>query len=729
MLWDYYEDGFAGSLFSVSLSEDCQRLIVKGKISSVRLNEINRIAFYALPLYTDETVADYWRLPPFAAVEAPRKKEFCVEAPVGELKDIDSRNGEIFTSKVMAVIEKKNGNRQLVDHAKFLSNPEAAAANQSRMPALKSPKGVGLLIPSDLEHLHCSITSINVLLSGMLTVKNHGAAETIVYRYEEEEYYFRKSQIDMIDHVLMNCSRSGMALIAILIMHSTGVDDPQVVDRYLVHPDAHNAIDLVVPDMTNMRSTQYYKAIISFLSKRYNGISKDSPGRMYGYIVGNEIGTTHCWNCMGNKTLEQYIEGYHNWLRLTYNVVRSNDASAHVYASFDHNWNVREHQPFFISFENREVFDALVAKSRQEGDFGWDVVWHPYPQNIYKIDTWNDPDCEDHFDTKYITFKNIGVLSDYLNLPQNRYNGKPRQIALTEQGFTSTDNSEENQLLQAAAYAYAYYKVIMNGIEVFSMNGHVDNGLEMGLSLGLWSAQKGTVNKADTQKRIYDVFYRIDTVDSLSVTRFALDVIGKTMNRKLDSWKDIIPEFDERILKEKCFRPAVEEAEIRSGLPQSDSKALLESGCFSAGNDTENLRLIYDGTQNTPTACADVFSSMYAPDVPKDYKGLTFVPYAPLDLSDTPVLGVRVRVTQLPESSPARYLLRVFSGDTVLETGEVCAPCGEWCELSVDLTTFSGLQAVDKIEIWMRPEKDTAVLSGTLCACGLRAYQQENSFS
>lgn len=723
MLWDYYDDGFAGSVFSASLSEDCQRLIVKGKISNVKLSEINKIAFYDIPLYTDETVADYWRLPPFASIEAPRKKEFCIEFPISELRDIDSRHGEIFTSKIMAVIEKKNGNRQLVDHAKFLSNPEAFAENKSKMPDLKSPKGVGLLIPSDLEHLHCGITSINVLLSGMLTMKNHGEAETIVYSYEDEEYYFRKSQIDMIDHVLMNCNRNGMALIAILIMHSTGVDDPNVVDRYLVHPDAHNAIDLVVPDMTNMRSTQYYKAIISFLSKRYNGISKNSPGRMYGYIVGNEIGTTHCWNCMGNKTLEQYIEGYHNWLRLTYNVVRSNDASAHVYASFDHNWNVREHQPFFISFENKEVFDALVAKSRQEGDFGWDLVWHPYPQNIYKIDTWNDPDCDDSFDTKFITFKNIGVLSDYLTLPQNMYNGKPRQIALTEQGFTSTDNSEENQLLQAAAYAYAYYKVIMNGIEIFSMNGHVDNGLEMGLSLGLWSAQKGTVNKADAKKRIYDVFYKIDTVDSLAVTNFALDVIGKTMGRKLECWNDIIPEFDERILKEKCSRPAVEEAEISIGHPTAASKDLTALGRYTAGNDTENLRLVYDGNENSMVACADIFSSMYDPNVPKDHKGLTFIPYSPLDLSNTPILGVRVKVTKLPESLNAYYMLRVFSENRVVETGECIVECGEWCDISANIKNFSGIGSIDKIEIWMRSEKDITVLSGTVCAGGLCAYK------
>lgn len=705
MRWEYYDDGYCGRVEAVSLDVTASKIIVKGKITEENIEDISAVAFYALPLYADEEVADYWRLPPFARLENPKSPDFFTETELLSLTDIDSRHGEIFTSKVVAVAEKKNGNRRLVDNAKYLSNPEAAAVNKAPMPELKTPKGVGLLIPSDLAELECKVTSINVLLSGMLTMKNHGPEKTIVYNYEDEEYYFRKSQIDMIDQVLSNCTRNGIALIAILIMHSTGVDDPDVPDRYFIHPDAHNAIDLVVPDMTNMRATQYYKAMISFLSGRYNGVGSNSPGRMYGYIVGNEIGTTHCWNCMGNKTLKQYVDGYHRWLRLTYNLVRANDAGAHVYASFDHNWNTREIQPFFISFENKEVFDSLMALGKREGDFGWELVWHPYPQNIYKIDTWNDPDCDDNFETKFITFKNIQVICRYLKLEQNLFRGKPRQLALTEQGFTSTDNSEENQLLQAAAYAYAYYKVLMNGIEVFSMNGHVDNGLEMGLSLGLWSAQKGTVNRADKKKRIYEVFRKIDTSESFEVSNFALGIISKTSENPVNSWEDIIPEFNYEIIKEKCTRPPEETAPLIKA--SAKGKDLISLGVLTADNDTKDFKW----NEETHTASADICAGAYNPDVPQDYKGLRYIPNNPLDLSDTPILSVSVRVSDIPDGG-ALYKLRIYSGDKVLETKDCEVSSNEWSALAVDLSNFSGVSSVDQIRVWTRAKEDIALRGG-----------------
>ena len=45
--------------------------------------------------------------------------------------------------------------------------------------------------------------------------------------------------------------------------------------------------------------------------------------------------------------------------------------------------------------------------------------------------------------------------------------------------------------IQAAAFAYAYYKVAkLDNIDALIYHRHVDHGLEGGLNLGLWSRDK-----------------------------------------------------------------------------------------------------------------------------------------------------------------------------------------------------------------------------------------------
>ena len=114
------------------------------------------------------------------------------------------------------------------------------------------------------------------------------------------------------------------------------------------------------------------------------------------------------------------------------------------------------------------------------------MAFHPYPENLGDCRTWNDKSATLSNDTPRITFKNLEMLPRYLRQKELLYNGQPRRIILSEQGF-HTPNKPNGETLQAAAYAYAWYRVAnIPEIDSFILHRHVEHAHEGGLNLGLW---------------------------------------------------------------------------------------------------------------------------------------------------------------------------------------------------------------------------------------------------
>ena len=178
----------------------------------------------------------------------------------------------------------------------------------------------------------------------------------------------------------------------------------------------------------------------------------------------------------------------------------------------------------------RYFIETLNTVIKAAGNFDWHVAFHPYPENLFDPRTWEDTEATASFDTKKITFKNIQILPAFLRQKRFLLNGKPRRVILSEQGFHSADGvSGESD--QAAAYAYAYYRVRHTaGIDAFILHRHVDHPGEGGLRLGLRSSRNGG------ERQIYDVFRRADTAEWADAFRFALRVIGA------DAWPEILPD-------------------------------------------------------------------------------------------------------------------------------------------------------------------------------------------
>jgi len=210
--------------------------------------------------------------------------------------------------------------------------------------------------------------------------------------------------------------------------------------------------------------------------------------------------------------------------------LRRISSSARLYLSLEHHWNIRypggnaqqsfAGRPFLVEFNRR---------AREQGNFEWHVAFHPYPENLFEPRTWNDQSATTNvLTTPRITFKNIELLPRYLARPEFACRGQPRRVILSEQGFHSSDGPD-GELRQAAAYAYAWRKIVnLDGVDAFILHRHVDHPHEGGLNLGLWRRNTSDRNSAApaAKKKIHEVFRLADTPGWKEAFQFALPVIG-----------------------------------------------------------------------------------------------------------------------------------------------------------------------------------------------------------
>jgi len=222
-------------------------------------------------------------------------------------------------------------------------------------------------------------------------------------------------------------------------------------------------------------------------------------------------------------------------LRISHLAVRKYHPEIRVYVSMDHHWAATMGDDRLKTISGKNLIDKLNAAVKAKGNFEWHVAFHPYPENLFNPRTWEDKQATFDRNAPKITFRNLEVLSAYLRQKELLFNGRARRIILSEQGFHSPDGPE-GEKLQAAAFAYAYYRARhIEGIDAFILHRHVDHAHEGGLKLGIWSRREGTVTTPGRRKFLYDVFRSADSDDWKSAFEFAKPILG------IQRWDELLP--------------------------------------------------------------------------------------------------------------------------------------------------------------------------------------------
>lgn len=419
-------------------------------------------------------------------------------------------NGNSLLYGKYALYVKVKGKYKPITKASLITNPAAAANYVAAFPKARSKKGLqGAISSGDLGVKH---SLLNICVSDVIAEGTNG----VPYVYNGKTYYFKSRP--MVS-AIRSCNQSGITVSGVFLL------DYRADLAYLIPKGArrNGAANYYSWDTKTKASRETFEAMFSYLAELY---SRENC-HLDNWILGNEINSPKQWNYNGNLGYKSYLSCYTHAFRIMYYAVKSHYKNARCYISMDHTWHNNGNE--MGARELMTNFNKFIKAENK--NIKWNLAYHAYPAPLTEPDFWNNTYAGDNVDSKFITIKNISVVTKFVK----KKFGSSCHIILSEQGFTSTRGED----IQAAAVAYAYYIAEFNkNIDSFIMRSDIDNYVEssQGLKMGLCDI-------TGRPKQAYDVFKYMDTPSYASHTKNAL----KTL--RVSSWKQIVPGFNGGRLK------------------------------------------------------------------------------------------------------------------------------------------------------------------------------------
>lgn len=412
------------------------------------------------------------------------------------------------------------------------SGRAGAASNAEPYPQPASKKGLQVQMVDDALALKIQHAGLNCHLANLVDLAARPGG--IAFTREGTTYHFRAEAVARLDAQIKPLSDAGVVVSLILLNYENR--DP-ALNAIFLHPKYDPAAKtnrMSAFNVVTEEGVHWLRAVVSFLAERYSAPARPH-GRVWNYIVGNEVNTHWWWNNMGRATPAEVASDYERAVRITYEAVHAAMEHARVFLSLEHHWAIRYPPggPDQAS-GGKELLEIFARLARERGDFPWHLAYHPYPEDLGDPRFWLDKSALPTTDTPRITFKNLEVLPRYMDQPAMHFGGQPRRIILSEQGFHCSERPD-GERDQAAAFCAAWWKVAhLDGIDSFILHRHVDHAYE-GLNLGLWTHTSDSVDKPERKRQMYEVFRLADTPEWEKAFIFALPVVG------IERWEDLLP--------------------------------------------------------------------------------------------------------------------------------------------------------------------------------------------
>ena len=414
----------------------------------------------------------------------------------------------------------------------LISALAVAAPDPTPYPFTPSPKGLQVQMVDDLLTLGVHHAGINLTLNGLLAPAKEAKPGQPTVEADGFTFVINEAYAKSLDRQIKPLSDKGVVVTAILITYRS---PNERIRELTIHPQADAtkgttmATNTVTPE-----GRACYKALTDFIARRWCS-ADTSHGRLWGWVISNEVNSHHEWHQMGPATVEQVATQYEDQVRLAWTSLRRHSAHARVYLSMEHHWNAPGHADPLQACAGRTLLELFAKRARERGDFDWHLAFHPYPSNLRDPRTWLDKVTFDD-DSKKVTFKNLEVVARKLASPEINFAGKPRRLSLTEQGFDVTKRPEA-LAEQAAAYAYAWEKIarLDGAIDAFLYHRQVDHAHEGGLRFGLWSNKPGSIADPDQKRPIWHLLKAAGTPEWKTSAEPYLKTCG------LKSWDELNP--------------------------------------------------------------------------------------------------------------------------------------------------------------------------------------------
>ncbi|SFH66670.1 hypothetical protein SAMN04487830_104119 [Pseudobutyrivibrio sp. OR37] len=381
----------------------------------------------------------------------------------------DTDNSMLFKKFTICVM--KGGALTPASNSMYITNPEACA---SFAPARMDYGKKGILpdlltsVANKNQPADLGVKQINLNLP-LSKIGNLAG-----YDFSVRKYNSRGIQVNMI--ILVDGNTPGQFV------------NPYSMDGW----GAHNNYGL------NAHTSEGAAALAtaaSYVAKHYSGIGY---GQVDNFIIGNEVNAWWLWNYMNCGSNDVFMQEYANAFRVMYNGIKSENATANVYACIDHQW-ARAEASYYIS--GKEFITKFNSITKSQGNIDWRVAVHPYNAPLYAAGAWQTGKNVSHSqNSPYITMANLDVLTDFMCTPDMLSpTGAVRTVKCSEVGYSSANG----EAAQAADLVYAYLSAENNryidGLVISRESDHAFD-IQQGMASGI-------TNLDGSHKMAYD-FYK-----------------------------------------------------------------------------------------------------------------------------------------------------------------------------------------------------------------------------
>lgn len=353
----------------------------------------------------------------------------------------------------------------------------------------KSLKGVTSCKISDKDAEYLGIGQVLPECNMVEVMTLDPTEDVICHVYNGKNYYFRRAVLESVETEMIRLKKLGISGVMRYISSSYIADekaDPGLLSA-LEHPSYDRDFPSGYVNAFNLRTEEgfdYYCACTDFILSRY--AATQDYGIYTGFEMGNEVSSQYIWQNAGEMECSEFIHEYTEVMRIAWLLARKYSDSFRIYASFDQLFAGRYEPNPRRFYGLKECTTHIQANCDRDGDFPWNVTFHPYPENLSYPDFWNDRAPNWSFETGRVTFKNVEVMTAWMGQEQFLYKGEPRHLLMPEQGFNS--RPEDPYTLKQGMYGYylAYKKISrMPNVDGFYHHSYMDNLWEFGLNLGL----------------------------------------------------------------------------------------------------------------------------------------------------------------------------------------------------------------------------------------------------
>ena len=379
-----------------------------------------------------------------------------------------------------------------------------------------------------------------------------GAEDVTTFELNGKKFYFHTSTVNTFDSFVKTYSDLGMDIIVVVVINGGCTMPYGLTYQEFGAWDADVGVNPIAGfNTSNEEGLEWWAATMEFFAERYSG-GKDSVGYISTYIIGNEVDFEGDYFRISrdHQPIETYVEEYGRCLRVADLAVKKYNPDIQVTTTLTHSWIQPGNTSNFNwrNYSPKLLLDKLNEKSKREGDFNWGIAPHPYcyslpatrmleydTGNAYGEHVYTDPRNNnvvkiggmtgDPDTSSFLTYSNFEIIDIYLNREENLFEGKARDVFLTESGISSsgyygflggeptTDayNEELRQSVQAAMIAYSWYKASqLDCVKVYAYYKLADTYGEGGIG----NFMPGLIMAGEMggeKKLSYDVWKYIDT--------------------------------------------------------------------------------------------------------------------------------------------------------------------------------------------------------------------------